>query len=98
MAALALRPHRRRGEIRLRFGYLDLVLLFTWWTFLYAFAVLPWIYATPMVAQYNYNYNLLANFQNMVIVGGLVSRLVLSIFLAPVLYVLVAREDDVLKV
>ena len=33
-----------------------------------------------------------------VIVGGLISRLVLSIFLAPVLYVLVAREDDVLKV
>jgi len=61
MAALALRPHRRRGEIRLRFGYLDLVLLFTWWTFLYAFAVLPWIYASPMIAQYNYNYNLLAN-------------------------------------
>jgi signal transduction histidine kinase len=73
MAALALRPHRRRGEIRLRFGYLDLVLLFTWWTFLYAFAVLPWIYASPMVAQYNYNYNLLANIQNMVIVGGLAS-------------------------
>ncbi len=71
MAALALRPHRRRGEIQLRFGYLDFVLLFTWWTFLYAFAVLPWIYASPMVAQYNYNYNLLANIQNMVIVGGL---------------------------
>ena len=33
-----------------------------------------------------------------VIVGGLVSRLLLSIFLAPVLYALVAREDDVLKV
>ena len=33
-----------------------------------------------------------------VIVGGLISRLVLSIFLAPVLYVLVASEDDVLKV
>jgi signal transduction histidine kinase len=73
MAALALRPHRRRGDMELRFGYLDFVLLFTWWTFLYAFAVLPWIYATPMVAQYNYNYNLLANFQNMVIVGGLAS-------------------------
>jgi len=71
MAAIALRPHRRRGEIQLRFGYLDLVLLFTWWTYLYAFAVLPWIYASPMVAQYNYNYNLLANIQNMVIVGGL---------------------------
>jgi cobalt-zinc-cadmium resistance protein CzcA len=33
-----------------------------------------------------------------VIVGGLISRLALSIFLAPVLYVLAAREDDVLKV
>jgi cobalt-zinc-cadmium resistance protein CzcA len=33
-----------------------------------------------------------------VIVGGLISRLALSIVLAPVLYVLVAREDDVLKV
>jgi cobalt-zinc-cadmium resistance protein CzcA len=33
-----------------------------------------------------------------VIVGGLISRLALSIFLAPVLYVLVARRDDVLKV
>ena len=33
-----------------------------------------------------------------VIVGGLVSCLALSIFLAPVLYALVAREDDLLKV
>jgi cobalt-zinc-cadmium resistance protein CzcA len=33
-----------------------------------------------------------------VIVGGLLSRLLLSIFLAPVLYALVARKDDILKV
>ena len=33
-----------------------------------------------------------------VIVGGLISRLAISIFLAPVLYALVARDDDVLKV
>jgi cobalt-zinc-cadmium resistance protein CzcA len=33
-----------------------------------------------------------------VIVGGLISRLALSIFLAPVLYAMVARKDDVLKV
>jgi cobalt-zinc-cadmium resistance protein CzcA len=33
-----------------------------------------------------------------VIVGGLISRLALSVFLAPLLYVMVAREDDVLKV
>ena len=33
-----------------------------------------------------------------VIVGGLLSRLLLSIFLSPVLYAIVARRDDVLKV
>ncbi|HEY3937315.1 MAG TPA: CusA/CzcA family heavy metal efflux RND transporter [Bryobacteraceae bacterium] len=33
-----------------------------------------------------------------VIVGGLISRLVLSIFLAPVLYSLVARKGDILQV
>ena len=33
-----------------------------------------------------------------VIVGGLASRLLLSIFLAPVLYALVARERDTLQV
>jgi cobalt-zinc-cadmium resistance protein CzcA len=33
-----------------------------------------------------------------VIVGGLISRLAISIFLAPVLYALVAKQDDVLKV
>jgi len=33
-----------------------------------------------------------------VIVGGLISRLALSIFLAPVLYALVARPDDILQV
>ena len=32
------------------------------------------------------------------IVGGLLSRLLLSVFLSPVLYAVVAREDDVLKV
>src|SRR5258707_253084 len=74
MAALTLRPHRRRGEIQLRFGYLDFILLFIWWTFLYAFAVLPWIYASPMVAQYNNNYDLLANIQTMDIVAGLAVR------------------------
>ena len=70
MAALALRPHLRRGEIQLRFGYLDFVLLFVWWTYLYAFVVLPWLYASPAVEQYNYNYNLLANLQNMMILAA----------------------------
>jgi len=33
-----------------------------------------------------------------VIVGGLASRLLLSVFLAPVLYALVAKEGDTLRV
>jgi len=71
MAALALQPHRKRGEVRLQFGYLNFVLLLTWWTFLYAFVVFPWMYATPSESQYNYTYDLVSNIQNMVIVIGL---------------------------
>jgi signal transduction histidine kinase len=70
MAALALRPHRKHGELNLRFGYLDFVLLLTWWTFLYVFIVLPWMYATPALAQYNYNFNVVTNVQNLIIVVG----------------------------
>jgi signal transduction histidine kinase len=70
MAALTLRPHLSRGELRLRFGYLDFALLLTWWIFLYVFIVLPWMYAVPSLAEYNYNYILLHNIQNFVIVGG----------------------------
>jgi signal transduction histidine kinase len=71
MAALALQPHRKRGEVRLQFGYLNFVLLLTWWTFVYAYVVFPWMYATPSEAQYNYNYDAVSNVQNMVIVIGL---------------------------
>jgi signal transduction histidine kinase len=71
MAALALQPHRRRGDVSLRFGYLNFVLLLTWWTFLYAFVVFPWMYAVPSEGQYNFNYDLITNIQNMVIVIGL---------------------------
>lgn len=68
MAALALRPHLKRSEMQLRFGYLDFVLLFSWWVFLYAFVVLPWMYAEPSLGQYNFTYDLAANVQNMVTV------------------------------
>ena len=70
MAALTLRPHVKRGELRLRFGYLDFALLLSWWIFLYIFIVLPWMYAVPSLGEYNYNYILLHNTENMIIVGG----------------------------
>jgi signal transduction histidine kinase len=105
IAALALRPHRKRGELRLRFGYLDFVLLLTWWVYLYFFVVLPWMYATPSLGQYNYNFNLLTNIQNMVIVCGFGAlwlrssgawRLVYAnLFGASALYMLAALTLDV---
>jgi signal transduction histidine kinase len=70
MAALTLRPHLQRGELRLRFGYLDFTLLLTWWLFLYVFIVLPWMYALPSLGEYNNNYILLHNIENMIVVGG----------------------------
>ncbi len=70
MAALTLRPHLKRGELRLRFGYLDFTLLLGWWLFLYVFIVLPWMYAVPSPAEYNYNYILLHNTANFIIVIG----------------------------
>src|SRR6201993_3723965 len=57
MAALALRPHLKRSEIRLRFEYIDFVLLLAWWIFLYAFVVLPWMYAEPSLGPYNFTFD-----------------------------------------
>jgi signal transduction histidine kinase len=59
------------GELRMRLGYLDFALLFTWWTYLYVFIVMPWIYASPSAEQYNFTFNVVSNIQNMVIVIGL---------------------------
>src|SRR6184192_225787 len=64
MAALALLPHRRSGAVRPRLGYMGFGLLLTWWTYVYIFFVLPWIYATPSSAQYNHNFNLITDTQN----------------------------------
>ena len=71
IAALMLQPHLKRGELRMRFGYLDFVLLLTWWMFLYAYVVLPWAFASPDPGPYSFNYDLVSNIQNMVIVAGL---------------------------
>src|SRR5438874_9792278 len=71
MAALALRPHLKRSEVHLRFSYLDFVLLLSWWIFLYAFVVLPWMYAEPSLGQYNYTFDLITNIQNMLTLVGL---------------------------
>ena len=70
VAALALRPHRKRGELHVSLGYLDFGLLITWWTFLYVYVVLPWMYATPTLDVYNTNYNTLTYLQQFLITAG----------------------------
>src|SRR5277367_908545 len=70
IAALALQPHRKQGELRLSLGSINFALLLAWWTFLYVFVVLPWMYATPTQTIYDSNYGLLQNVQYVVIVGG----------------------------
>jgi signal transduction histidine kinase len=70
IAAMALLPHRRRGEVHLSLSYLDFGLLLTWWTFVYVFVVLPWMYATPTLDFYNTNYNILAYIQQSVVTAG----------------------------
>src|ERR1700739_3489238 len=59
MAPLALQPHRKRSEVHLQFGYINFVLLLSWWLFLYAFVVFPWMYALPSEGKYNFSLALL---------------------------------------
>jgi signal transduction histidine kinase len=70
IAALALRPERRSGEIRMGLSYLDFALLLGWWAFLYTFIVLPWMYAVPQQDFYDTNYNILAYVQQSVATAG----------------------------
>jgi signal transduction histidine kinase len=70
IAALALRPHRKGGDLHIGLGYLDFGLLITWWTFLYIYVVLPWMYATPTLNIYNTNYNTLTYLQQFLITIG----------------------------
>jgi signal transduction histidine kinase len=70
IAALALRPHLKREEMRMGLGYLDFALLLSWWTFVYAFFVLPWMYVSYSDAVYNYAYNVLNTLQQLVVIVG----------------------------
>ena len=70
IAALALLPHLQRSELRIGLGYLDFALLLSWWTFVYVFVVLPWMYVSYSAEVYNYSYNMLNMLQQSLIVAG----------------------------
>src|SRR5438034_425155 len=58
--------HPRGSQTLVAFG-----LLLSSWTFVYIFFVMPWLYATPDIAQYNHNFNVITDTQNGLIVLGL---------------------------
>ena len=47
MAAIELAPHRGNARDNLRYGSLDLLLLASFWIYLYVFSVLPWEIVWP---------------------------------------------------
>jgi signal transduction histidine kinase len=104
IAALLVQPHQARGSARFRFGYIDFVLLLSWWSFVYAYTVLPWMLAVPDLAQYNFNFNLISFFQNLMIVAGLLTlwlraegawrTIYANLFAAQTTYLLIALFTD----
>ena len=71
IAALGLRPHSRRADSNLRYGYLDFALLLMWWIYLYLFMVIPWQYVQMDVGLYGLRYNVLSLIENSVFALGL---------------------------
>jgi len=71
MAALALQPHALQDERTTRFNSLDFALLLIWWLYLYLFCVLPWLGASPNVAAYAHNQNLIYTAEKIVFLVGL---------------------------
>ena len=47
MAAIGLAPHREKARDSVRYGFLDLLLLASFWVYLYVFFVLPWQIVSP---------------------------------------------------
>ncbi len=70
MGALALRPHLPSGESRQRLSYIDFLLLLLWWLYLYLVLVIPWQYVQFDEALYGYSFNLLYDFEKLLLMAG----------------------------
>ncbi len=71
IGALALRPHSRRADSSLRFGYLDFVLLLLWWLYVYLFIVIPWQYVHYDVGLYGRRFDLVYLIENSIFAAGM---------------------------
>jgi hypothetical protein len=68
MAAVALLPHRPRGDRKTAFDAINFFMVLVWWLFLYSFVVFPDQYVKLNVAVYSRNYDLLYLVENLVLV------------------------------
>lgn len=57
MGALVIRPDLEQEKLVARLGSLDFTLLFTWWLYLYLFAVIPWQYVWPQGVLYGKSFD-----------------------------------------
>jgi signal transduction histidine kinase len=71
IAAVAWRPDLMRKESRLRLSTLHFVMLLVWWVFLYAFLVFPHQYVVLNVPAYDRSYDLLYEFENVLLLAVL---------------------------
>ena len=101
IAALALQPHRQHDWRRPGPGYLDFVFLLLWWVYLYLFFVIPWEFVSYDEARYGFNFDVLYDVENSVLLLGLLllwmrtrsqwRRIYLHLFIASFLYNLSSR-------
>jgi signal transduction histidine kinase len=71
MAATGWRPDLARNESRFQLGTLHLLMLLTWWVFLYAFIVIPHQYVVLNLPLYDSYYEGLYQVQNLLLVAVL---------------------------
>jgi signal transduction histidine kinase len=68
MAAVALLPHRPKGDRKTAFDAINFFVVLVWWLFLYAFVVFPDQYVKLNVSVYSRNYDILYLVENLVLV------------------------------
>ncbi len=71
IAALAVLPHLREDERDERIRMLDFALLFTWWVFVYVYAVIPWQTVQYDEATYSANFNFAYLTEKLVLLSSL---------------------------
>ena len=70
IAALTVQPHKTSNRRTMLYNYVDFGLMFCWWIYLYAFAVIPWQYLVPNEQNYILTYTLIRTFENVLFFGG----------------------------